>query len=158
QFDVHVARPRSIRENDHAFLHALVAYRCGPAPARRSRRIGPDKPFLAAHQRSANRVTLAKNIMTQLRWPLQSRVIHLIMTAVLTLEGNAARQGFGVHGAPAERRNTLIEAGDGKTLKALSRLSPLASCGWILFYLRCQRFRGAAYSFFLLILWLNLLL
>src|SRR5262249_47971942 len=27
---VHVARPRSIRENDHAFLHALVAYRCGP--------------------------------------------------------------------------------------------------------------------------------
>src|SRR5215469_10907621 len=55
------------------------------APARRSRRIGPDKPFLAAHQRSANRVTLAKNIMTQLRWPLQSRVIHLIMTAVLTL-------------------------------------------------------------------------
>src|SRR5262249_55819072 len=39
------------------------------------RRIGPDKPFLAAHQRSANRVTLAKNIMTQLRWPLKSRVI-----------------------------------------------------------------------------------
>src|SRR5499427_4907324 len=37
------------------------------APARRSRRIGPDKP--AAHQGSANRVTLAKNIMTQLRWP-----------------------------------------------------------------------------------------
>src|SRR5260370_17377729 len=42
------------------------------APARRSRR-------------SANRVTLANNIMTQLRWPLQSRVIHLIMTAGLTL-------------------------------------------------------------------------
>jgi len=59
---------------------------------------------------------------------------------------------------PAERRNTIIEAGDGKTLKALSRLSPLASCGWVLFYVRCQRFRGAAYSFFLLILWLNLLL
>ena len=39
------------------------------APARRSRRIGSDKPFLAAHQGSANRVTLAKNIMTQLRWP-----------------------------------------------------------------------------------------
>src|SRR5262245_37503219 len=55
------------------------------APARRSRRLGPDNPFLAAHQRSANRVTWAKNIMTQLRWPLKSRVIHLIMTAVLTL-------------------------------------------------------------------------
>src|SRR5260370_37638637 len=34
-----MARPRSIRETDHAFLHALVAYRCG-------RSAGPPKPTI----------------------------------------------------------------------------------------------------------------
>jgi hypothetical protein len=77
------------------------------APARR--RIDPDKPSSPPTKRSANRVTLAKNIMTQLRGPLKSRVIHFYNDSSIDIVGE--RLGLFRSAAAELRPDYLNSAG-----------------------------------------------